>query len=239
MHTHMRTHKHAHTLAHSLSHTHFLTHTSILTLTDSLTLIAFSASAVISTHFSPAKRAVRCRLNAVDLRGMASAQRLKHSTETQRTTAHYVRWAVCTRPQPSTPCAERHCLSFASSADTGARRQGCDRALRLRARLHTMRVHTMCELGAGQCPPLKACRTLLAASWSSTRRGFGQFWQKTELFSEKMNFSRENHTIKGATVSVLLFCFSQLGERELITVSINFDSRQKTYFGSLLAGLQK
>jgi len=30
------------------------------------------------------------------------------------------------------------------SADAGARRQGCDRALLLRARLHTMSVHTMC-----------------------------------------------------------------------------------------------
>jgi len=29
------------------------------------------------------------------------------------------------------------------SADAGARRQGCGRALRLRPRLHTMRVHTM------------------------------------------------------------------------------------------------
>jgi len=117
-----------------------------ITPTDSLTLIAFWASAAMSAHFSPAKCAVRCRLNAFDLRGMASAQRLKHSTETQSTTANYVRWAVNTPPQPSMPCAERHCLSFASSADAGARRQGCDRTLRLRARLHTMHVHTMREL---------------------------------------------------------------------------------------------
>jgi len=34
-----------------------------------------------------------------------------------------------------------------------ARKQGCDRALRLRARLHTMCIHTMRELGAGQCTP--------------------------------------------------------------------------------------
>ena len=80
-------------------------HTPTLTLTDSLTLIAFSASAPMSAHFSTAKRAVRCRLNAFCLRGMASAQRLKHSTETQNTTAHYVRRAVNTPPQPSTPCA--------------------------------------------------------------------------------------------------------------------------------------
>jgi len=53
--------------------------------------MAFSASAAMSAHFSPAKRAVRCRLNAFDLKGMASAQRLEHSTETQSTTAHYVR----------------------------------------------------------------------------------------------------------------------------------------------------
>jgi len=40
-------------------------------------------------------------------------------------------------------------------------------------------------------------------------------------------------------VSVLLICNSQLGERELITASSNFCSRQKTYFGSLLAGTCK
>jgi len=182
------------------------------------------ASAAMSAHFCPAKRAVRCRLNAFDLRGMASAQRLKHSTETQGTTAHYVRWAVNTPSQPSTPCAERHCLSFTSSADAGARRQGCNRALRLRARLHTMPAHHARTWRWPVHPPFQA---RLAASWSSTRRGFGQCWQKflrTELFSEKWAF-RAKIKLKGATVSVLLICFSHLGEKELITVSFNFRSR--------------
>jgi len=44
---------------------------------------------------------------------MASAQRRKHSTQTQSTTAHYVCSAVHTPPKPSTPCTERHCLILA------------------------------------------------------------------------------------------------------------------------------
>jgi hypothetical protein len=55
---------------------------------------------------------------------------------------------MCAERCARLPCkhVERSCLRCASSADAGARGIGCGRALRLGARLHTMR-----ELGAGQC----------------------------------------------------------------------------------------
>jgi len=170
--------------------------------------MTFSASAAMSAHFAAAKRAVCCCLNAFNLRGMASAQRLEHSTETQSTTAHYMRGAVHTPPQPSTPCAERHCLSFASSADACARKQGCDRALRLRARLHTMRVHTMRELGAGQCtPPAKHASRLLRRHDLQQREASASFGKNSREMncSRKINFSRENQTKGGHSV-----CFAHL-----------------------------
>ena len=195
----------------SLTHTHAhtLTHLPTLILTDSLTLIAFSASTAMSVFFSPAKRAVRYRLNAFDLRGMASAQRLEHSTESQSTTAHYVRWAVRTPPQPSTLCAERHCLSFASSADAGARRQGCDRALRFRARLRTMRAAcTPCaNLALASAPPLpstpRACCGVVIFNKERLRPVFAKILVNWTVLRE-MNFSRENQT----NGTQCLFCSS-------------------------------
>ena len=88
-----------------------------------------------------------------------------------------------------------------------------------------MRVHNMLELGAGQCTPSpKPASQRRDLQQGEASASFGKKFSRTELFSEKSTCGAKIK-LQGATVSVLLICFSQLGERELITVSFNFSSR--------------
>jgi len=122
--------------------------------------------------------------------------------------------------------APPHAPRASLSADAGARRQGCDRALWLRARLHTMRVHTTRELDAGQCNPHASWRGHLQQSKASQEAGslqpvFGKI-------SRELNCSQKNASNSSVSPShacdrnaVLLPVYAMLGfpvmTRELYT----------------------
>jgi len=77
-------------------------------------------------------------------------------------------------------------------------------------------VHNMLELGAGQCTPSpKPASQRRDLQQGEASASFGKKFSRTELFSEKSTCGAKIK-LQGATVSVLLICFSQLGERELI-----------------------
>jgi len=132
-------------LAHTYPHAHGLTH---------VNSILGQCADVCTLLYSQARRTLSPERFLLERHGFCAKTEAQHRDSKHDCT-------LCAQSsQHASPAKhalrERDCLSFASSADAGARRQGCDRALWLRAQLHTMRVCTMRELGAGQCtPPFK------------------------------------------------------------------------------------